>query len=173
MKTPTRLLHRGFTLTEILIVVLLIAIMAIIVVPNIGTAANTQVVSAACVLQSDLEVARSLALTTQIPYSLVFSPDLRSYKVVANYGGGSYAMTTAVGHPVNMGQKFEVTLSTLNKMSAVTVSNVNFGGLTYVTFQSLGDPVAPGTITLRGGNVVMVVTVESLTGVVSVTRVAG
>jgi hypothetical protein len=55
-------------------------------------------------------------------------------------------------------------------MEAVTVFAVNFGGQTYVTFQSLGDPVAPGSITLRAGDSEIVVSVEGLTGIVTVTR---
>ena len=124
-------------------------------------------------LQSDLEVARSLALTTQVPYSLIFSTDLQSYKVVANYAGTAYASTAAVNHPVNVGQTYEVKLSGLNKMSSVSVTNVNFGGHTYVTFDSLGTPASAGTVTLQGGSVTMIVTVQSLTGIVDVTRAAG
>jgi type II secretory pathway pseudopilin PulG len=173
MKTVRGSRQVAFTLAEILIVVIIMAIAAAIIIPNIGTAANTQVISAARVLQSDLETARSLALTTQSPYSVVFSPDLQSYKVVVNYSGGPYASTLAVNHPVNIGQRFEVTLPNLNGMSKVSVSNVSFGAGTYVTFQSTGDPTTPGTITLAGGSVRMVITVEGLTGVVTVARTQG
>jgi|WetSurMetagenome_2_1015567.scaffolds.fasta_scaffold42897_2 Tfp pilus assembly protein FimT len=172
-RSTPRLSTGAFTLVEILVVVIVITIAALIVLPNIGSAANTQVVSAAGVLQSDLEVARSMALTTQIPYSIVFSPDLQAYKVVSNYGGGAYASTTAVNHPVNVGQAYQVTLASLNKMSAVRVANVNFNSHTYVTFDSLGTPASAGTVTLQGGSVTMVVTVQSLTGVIDVTRAAG
>jgi prepilin-type N-terminal cleavage/methylation domain-containing protein len=163
----------AFTLVEILIVVLVIAIGAAIVIPNIGTSANTAVVSAARVVQSDLEVARSLALTTQNPHSVVFSSDLQSYKVVMNYSGGPYASTLAVNHPVNQGQVYQVTLPALNGMSKVQVTNVTFGAGTYVTFQSTGDPVTSGSITLKGGTVQMVITVEGLTGLVTVARTQG
>ncbi len=173
MKSRQPQSRAAFTLAEILIVCLVIVISALVIVPNIGSASNTQAVSAAAVLHSDLEVTRSLALTTQVPYSLVFSPDLQSYKVIANYTGTLYTSTTAVNHPVNIGQTYEVKLANLNKMSLVTVTNVNFGNLTYVTFDSLGTPSSAGTITLQGGAVTMVVTVQSLTGVVTVARVAG
>jgi Tfp pilus assembly protein FimT len=163
----------AFTLAEILIVVVVIVIAAMIVIPNIGTAANTQVVSAAAVLQSDLEVARSMALATQIPYSVVFSSDLQSYKIVSNYAATPYASTAAVNHPVNVGQTYEVKLSSLNKMAAVRVTNANFNTRTYVTFDSLGTPSSAGTITLQGGQVTMIVTVQSLTGIVDVSRAAG
>jgi prepilin-type N-terminal cleavage/methylation domain-containing protein len=163
----------AFTLIEILIVILILAVAALIVVPNIGSAGSTEAVSAARVLQADLDVARSMALTTQVPTSVVFSSDLKSYMVTANYAGGAYTSTVAVNHPVNMGQLFQVTIPSLNGMSGVRVTNVNFGGLTYVTFDSLGAPSSAGTITLQCGTTVMVITIDSLTGVVSVARTAG
>jgi prepilin-type N-terminal cleavage/methylation domain-containing protein len=163
----------ALTLIEILIVIMILAIAAMIVVPRIGTAADAQATGAARVLQADLEVARSLALTKQQSYSLVFSPDRQSYKVVANYAGGAYATAVAVDHPVIAGKLFEVTLARLNGMSSVTVTSVSFGGQTYVTFSSQGDPVAAGSVTIHAGSVVMVVAVEGLTGVVTATRTAG
>jgi hypothetical protein len=42
-----------------------------------------------------------------------------------------------------------------------------------VTFQSTGDPTTAGTVTLKGGTVQMVVTVEGLTGVITVARTQG
>jgi Tfp pilus assembly protein FimT len=163
----------AFTLIEIMIIVLVLVIGAMVVIPSIGSAGNTEVVAASRVLQADLEVARSMALTTQTSHSVVFSPDLQSYKVVAGYLGGPYASTLAVSHPVNAGQKYQVTLSAMNGMSAARVTDVNFGGLAYVTFQSLGDPVAAGTVTLAGGAVRIVITVESLTGIITVARTQG
>jgi len=163
----------ALTLIEILIVILILAIAAMIVVPGIGSAADVQATSAARVLQADLEVVRSLALTKQQSYSLVFSPDKQSYKVVANYTGVAYASAVAIGHPVNAGKLFEVTLARLNGMSSVTVTTVSFGGQTYVTFLPQGDPVAAGSVTIQSGSVVMVVAVEGLTGVVTATRTAG
>jgi len=160
----------AFTLVEILIVVLILAIAAAIVVPNIGSANDSQATSAAAVLRSDLEVARSLAMTTQQPYSVVFSPDRLSYKVVANYAGVAYAAAVAVDHPVIKGKKYEVRLNALNGAPGVSVTSVAFGGQTFVTFQSLGDPVAGGSVVLRAGNCVVTVSVEGLTGIVSVTR---
>ena len=165
--TPIR---AAFTLVEILIVVLLLAIAAAIVIPNIGSAAGSQATSAAVVLQADLEVARSMAMTTQQPHSVVFSPDRQSYKVVANYTGVAYASAVAVNHPVQKGKPYEIRLNGLNGAADVSVTSVVFGGQTYVTFQSLGAPVAGGSVVLGAGNCVATVSVEGLTGIVSVTR---
>jgi len=165
--------HRGFTLVELLIVVAVLVIAAVIVIPSIGSAADTQAVSAARVLGSDLEMARSLALTTQRLHSVVFSPDLQSYKVVADYGGEAYATVAAVAHPVTAGRQFDVTLARKNGMNAVRMAGVAFGGNTYVTFDSQGEPSSGGTVTVESGQVQMQVSVAALTGGVTITRISG
>ena len=167
----------AYTLVEILIVVLVLIIAAAIVIPSIGTAADSQAVSAAQVMQSTLEAARSLALTTQAPHSVVFSPDLKSFKVVANYTGVPYASAVAVAHPVQVGKLFEITPATMNGMSSVRITSAAFGEnlpyVSYVTFFSLGDPSASGSVTIQAGRTTMVVSVENLTGIITVTRTAG
>lgn len=164
---------RGFTVVELLIVLVVLAIAAAVVIPSIGTAADSQAISAARVVASDLEIARSLALTTQQPHALVFRPDLKAYKVVANYGGGAYATAVAVPHPVVQGKLFEVVLAEQSGMGAVTVSSATFGGAAYVTFNSQGEPASPGVVTIRSRNVAMQVSVAILTGTVTVTRTSG
>ena len=174
MKTVQRPgLPPGFSLVEILVVIVILAIVAAVVIPNIGSGADSQAIGAARVVKSDLEVARSLAVTTQQPHSLVFSPDRQSYKVVANYAGGAYASAVAVAHPVVAKKAFEVNLVSLNGMSGVTVVSASFGGAAYVTFNAQGDPSAGGIVTLRAGATQMQIEVAVLTGTVTVTRIAG
>jgi prepilin-type N-terminal cleavage/methylation domain-containing protein len=155
MRRLTRMARsRAFTVVELLIVIAVLVIAAAIVIPSIGSAADTQAISAARVLGSDLEVTRSLALTTQQPHSLVFSPDRQSYKVLANYSGGPYASAVAIAHPVR-------------------IVGPAFGGKTYVTFNSQGEPSSDGTVTVESGQVQMQVSVAALTGAVTVTRISG
>ena len=161
----------AFTLVEILLVVLVMAIAAVIVIPRIGSAQDSQVISAARVVQSDLDVVRSLAVTTQKPYTLLFSPDKKSYKVAVNYAATSYAATTPVPHPIYAKQNYEVFLASLNGMNAVLVTDVNSSGTQYVTFQPLGDPAAAWSVTLQSGRCKKQVSVEALTGNIAVTTV--
>ena len=162
----------AYTLAEMVVVVLVLAIAAAIVIGGIGTTKDAQAISAARVLASDVELARNLAVTTQAPHTVLFSSDRQSYKVVANYTGGGYALATAVEHPVRANERFEVRLASLNGMESVVVGTVNFGGQTYVTFDAEGDPSNGGSVTLRSGGTGMVISVETLTGVVSVARTA-
>jgi type II secretion system protein H len=170
--TPPR--KGGYSLVEVLIVVLIMAIMAAIVVPSIGTAGDTQSSSGIKVLQSDLDLARSMALTTGQPYAVVFSNDMKSYKVVANYAGagGDYAAVTAIDDPAAPKNKRDVTLSKLNKMDADTIS-YSLGGKTYVKFMSQGDPEVGGTITVTSHGQAWTITIQTLTGMMSVAKTAG
>jgi len=162
----------AYTLAEMIVVVLVVAIAAAIVVGSIGTTKDSQAISAARVLASDVELARNLAVTTQAPHTMLFSSDRQSYKVVANYTGGGYALATAVEHPVRANERFEVRLASLNGMGSVVVETVGFGGQAYVTFDAEGEPSSGGSVTLRSGESGMVISVEALTGAVSVARLA-
>lgn len=170
---PTQYGRRAFTLIELLVVIVVLLIAAAVVIPNIGTTADSQSISAARTLAAHLELTRNLALTTQMPHSVVFSTDNQSYKVVANYAGQSYSTVVAVAHPAEPGRRLEATLAALNGMSGVQVVAVSFGGNAYVTFDSAGEPSAAGTVTLRAGQIQMQISVAALTGMVSVTRTAG
>ena len=161
---------KGFTLAEIVVVIVILALAAAIVIAGLGSTHDAQVTSAARVLAGDLELAREMAVTTQVPHALVFSPDRASYKVVANYAGGAYASATAVDHPVRAGEPFEVTPASLSGMGSVAVTGVNFGGQMYVTFDSEGDPSSSGSVTLAAGTSGMTVSVAALTGRVTVAR---
>jgi len=164
--------ERAYTLAEMVVVVLVLAIAAAIVIGSIGTTKDAQAISGTRVLASDVELARNLAVTTQEPHTVLFSSDRQSYKVVANYTGGGYALATAVEHPVRGNERFEVRLASLGGMGSVVVETVNFGGQAYVTFDAEGEPSNGGSVTLRSGRTGMVVSVEALTGAVSVARSA-
>jgi type II secretion system protein H len=162
--------HAGYTLVEILVVVVILALAAAIVIAGLGSTNDAQVTSAARVLANDLELVRNMTVTTQVPHGLVFSTDRRSYKVVANYAGQPYGSVTAVAHPVKAGERFEVTLASQAGMGSVSVTSVNFNGRTYVTFDPEGEPSYGGSVTLQAGTSGMIVSVSALTGRVTVTR---
>jgi type II secretion system protein H len=170
---PERIARAGFTLVELMIVLVVLAIIAAVVLPNIGSSADTQVTSAARVVAGDLELARSMALTTQRPHALVFRLDRAAYKVVANYLGEPYNSVDAVTHPVKSGEDFEVVLADLGGMGTVVVTDVDLGGDSYVTFSAEGEPSSGGSVTIAAGASEAVVSVEALTGAVSVARTGG
>lgn len=67
-------MRRGFTLIELLVVLAILAITAVIVVPAIGRSATTQVSMATKDSLRLMRYARNMALQTQQPVYLTFSP---------------------------------------------------------------------------------------------------
>jgi prepilin-type N-terminal cleavage/methylation domain-containing protein len=163
----------GFTLVELVLVVLVLTIAAAIVIPSIGSAADSQASGAARVVACDLKSAQSLAQTTQQPHTILFSPDRQTYKVVRNYAGEDYADADAIPHPVRAGQLYEMVLRRQGGLGSVTVTDVDFDGDAYVTFDAEGTPSAAGTVTVGAGDILMTVTVQALTGVIEVAEAGG
>ena len=66
--------NSGFTLVEILIVVSILAIAAMIAIPMMSSAGSMQIRSAANMIAADLEYAKSMAISRQKIYTVVFDP---------------------------------------------------------------------------------------------------
>ena len=69
----------GFTLIEIIIVVVILGIAAAMAVPMFSGAADMQLRSAANRIAADLDYAKGLAVTHQQPFTVVFSTAGESY----------------------------------------------------------------------------------------------
>ncbi len=165
----------GFTLAEILVVVVIIAIAALIAIPSFSSAADMQVRSAANMISADLDYARGLAITHQHPYSVVFAPATESYVIQDSNTG------TAIAHPVRPSQTFSVDMTANSNFRSVNLSSANFDGNSdnAITFDYLGSPCsgldtsAPmnsGRITLTAGDFTLYVDIEPMTGYVTVNQ---
>lgn len=160
----------GFTLVELLMVVLILAIVAGIVVPMASSSRDAQCASAARMLVADLELAQSTALARQDLVALVFRDDLQSYKVVLATGQNldDYASLTALEHPGRPGQSYEIDIQKELLLPSVVIGSANFNGERYVVFDTFGSPEFGGSIVVAAGDVSLTVTVEPITGAVSV-----
>ncbi|MBN2269206.1 MAG: prepilin-type N-terminal cleavage/methylation domain-containing protein, partial [Sedimentisphaerales bacterium] len=72
---------RGFTIIEILIVVVILAIAAMTAIPMISSAGSVQVRSAANMIAADLEYAKSLAITKGQNFTVAFDASGDSYRI--------------------------------------------------------------------------------------------
>ncbi len=160
----------GFTLLELLIVVLILAIAAAIVVPMAASGQDAQCASAARMVVADLELAQGWALARQDLVALVFSADLQSYKVVlaASQNLDDYASLTTLEHPGRPGEGYETNFQTEMQLGNVVVDSANFNGDRYVVFDTFGSPEFGGSIVLTVRDASLTVTVEPITGAVSV-----
>ena len=157
---PTRN-GRAFTLIEIAIVIVVLAILAAVVVPIAMSASSVQVVGAGRMVASDLQYAQTHAISTQSPVAVVFDPASESYQL-SNASGGLI-------HPITNSSYF-VDFSGDGRFAEVDIVSADFDGLTSVTFDELGAPDAGGSVQLQAGPDALSVDVANATGKITVVK---
>lgn len=167
----------GFTLIELVIIMLILVIVAAAVIPSIGDTTGMRMSATARKVQSDIAFAQSLAMTGGQRYRVYFNlapAPAAGYAVVnntdgdANWGEAGEFARDPVG-----GGTLSVTLNT-GDYAGVTISAVGFSG-SFVEFDTLGRPydnlgllAAGNTVTMAGGSATQTVTVTQQTGRVTV-----
>ena len=159
--------YKGFTLVEIIIVVVIMSIAALMAVPMLTSASDLQLKSAANVIAADLEHVKSLAISRQKIYSVVFDSSTDSYQVLDSD-------SNVVSHPTKAGGLFTVSFPSESRLNSVGIS-ADFDSDETVKFNYLGTPInssdtdlVSGVITLTSGGDTMTVTVEPVTGYITI-----
>jgi len=153
----------GFTLAEVLVIVVIIGIVAAVAIPYAVGTGDLQVISAASLLSNDLQYAQNVAITTQTPVIVTFSPSSESY-ALSNASG-------ALIHPMTKGA-YSVNFANSGELGDVKIVSASFGSAATVTFDELGAPSAAGVVRLQSGPHVYDVSVAAATGKVTVTPVS-
>lgn len=151
----------GFTIVEIVIVVVIIGIAALVAVPMMSSAASLQIRSAANMISADLEYARSMAISRGQNYSVVFDKDADSYKIVDPLGA-------TIQHPVKKGFPYVIDFQNESRLNRVDISSAVFDTDQTVVFDCLGSPDSGGTVILQADGTTKTVTVEPVTGFISI-----
>ena len=160
--------NEGFTIIEIIVVVVVISIAAMLMVPMFSSAADMQVRAVANMITADIEYTRSLAVSTQNNYSIVFDPASDSYQIQKD--------GVVIDHP-HKSSGYIIALRSDSRVNAVSITTADFDSQTAVSFDYLGSPysglttVAPlnsGQISLQAGDFSMTVTVEPVTGYITI-----
>lgn len=149
----------AFTLTELLIVVAVIAILAMAVVPYVLDSSDAQAVSATRLIASALQYAQNEAISSQTPVTVTFTPATETYEL-SNASG-------RLIHPISKKQ-YVVDFRSRRNFNRLNVVSAEFGGEAFVTFDVLGAPSAAGTITVQAGARTMTIAVANVTGLVTV-----
>lgn len=157
-----RKMSGGFTIVEIMIVVVIIAIAALVAVPMMSSAASLQIRSGANIIAADLEYAKSMAISRGQNYSVVFDKDTDSYKIVGPDG------VTTIDHPVKKGFKYVVSFQNESRLNRVGITSANFNADQTVVFDCLGSPDSGGSVVLQADGTTKTVTVEPVTGFISI-----
>ena len=167
-RLPVKNRHYGFTMIEILIVVVIIGIAAMMAIPMMSSAASVQIRSAADVIAADMEYARSMAISRGQNFSVVFDVTADSYRIQDHTGA-------VIKHPVKKGFDYIVDFRDDSRLDKVDIANVDFDGTNEIKFDYLGspyngsgNPLNSGTITLKAGGASSTVTVEPVTGFISI-----
>ena len=162
----------GFTLIEILIVVVILAIAAMTAIPMMTSAGSVQIRSAANMVAADLEYAKSMAIARGQYFSVVFDKNTDSYSIIKDQTG------SVIAHPVKKG--FNYVIGFRDKgLDKVDIADVDFDGTNKVKFDYLGSPdngndipsplLNRGVIRLQAAGIAVTVNVEPVTGFISIT----
>jgi prepilin-type N-terminal cleavage/methylation domain-containing protein len=154
--------RNGFTLIEIIIVIVIISIAALLVIPMMSSAGDIQVRAAADMIAADLEYAKSMAISRQKTYKVIFDTVAESYRLADATG-------ITITHPVNAGKPYAVNFKADSRVNQVNIDSVSFAG-SEVDFDSVGSPNSGGKIVLKAGGKTVTVSVEAGTGFISVSK---
>jgi prepilin-type N-terminal cleavage/methylation domain-containing protein len=162
--------HRAFTIVEILIVVVLLAIAGMMAVPMMSSAASIQIGSAANMIAADLEYAKSMAISRGQYYSVVFDSATETYRIKDQNG-------SVIPHPVKKGFDYVVDFRNDHRLNRVDIVDANFDSTNEVKFDYLGSPyngnptptpLNSGVVRLQAAGISKTIRVEPVTGYISI-----
>lgn len=174
--TGKRLPHTAaFTLVEVLLVVILLAIGALIAAPAVSESDATRVQSAAMLLTADLQFAQfeSIAHADE-PRGVRFDIPNNRYEVVRANGTSTLDCSQAVvlTNPVDKRPyRTEYGGSRGAELAGVTIDSYSLDGDACVAFGALGetDQTAAATVVLRSGSSTITVSIDAGSGEASIT----
>lgn len=165
-----RSVRHGYTLVEMLIVIVVLGIAGALVVPAMGGASTLRVQAAVRTVVADITEAQSDALAYQRPRAIVFYPTEGRY-IVARVPGATIdpETDTLMERHINQGNQF----------GDSAISSTEFDTENVLLFDEMGGPISrpgdstpagTGTITLNGSGQNFVISIEAYTGRVTVKR---
>lgn len=154
---PNKQLKKGFTLIELVVVVVILGIISIYATPKPVSTAELTLPSQAQKLASDILHAQLLAIS--------WGKSLRLSIIPGTNGSYSVSCVTSGSSPCNVSP---VINTSGNSFSVNLQKSVVLGGTNIVNFNSLGQPSAAASYTLTSGTSTKTVSVAQLTGFVTV-----
>ena len=157
---------RGFTLTELVIGITILGILAWVAYPQITAKDEIKLDAAARRLASDLRYAQSRAIGTRMVHGLLFEPALSRYTVFAPN------VASPVTDPADRARPLRVDYTRRTEFQGVAITSASFGTTPGVTFDYFGVPRdSAGTDLTIAGRVIL--TYQGLSDTVDVTPGTG
>ena len=158
----------GFTLLELITVIVIAAILAGVAVPTLSGLAGARSGMAGKQIHRDMTFARQRSVATGVVSWVVFNSGAGTWSVLAENPASPGRAGATMLNDMATGRPYTTTLGAANYVG-VSITSCNFGGGQEIGFDWLGKPrisdstslAAQGSVVLSGGNRV---TVEAITG---------
>ncbi len=172
--------NSGFTLAELLMVVVILAICATVLLPLMSSNTYFQLQAATRDLDSIIQYTQNLAITGQHQYKIVFDSAANEFTVSDESDNlvDDPGKTAPSGTTQPDKYKLKRTYSQDQQYSRVSISDVSFDGTETIWFNKLGiphsgdmasnSPLISGEITLTSGKYSMKLTIEPVTGKIKI-----
>lgn len=169
-----KLVRYAFTMIELIVVMLILAIAAAVVVPMASSAGSMQLRAAGNMVAADLEYAKSMAISRGVSYAVVFNAATETYQI-EDLSKAVSDPQRVIDHPVKKGFKYVVDFRRDGRLDRVDIVSANFNGTNQVAFDYLGspfdgssNPLNSGVVTLQASSATRMVRVEPVTGYITV-----
>ena len=162
--------NKAFTLIEMLMVIVILAIISLMVIPQMSSASSAQLDAASSIIASDLEYAKSLSISKQQWHSVVFDESGESYQIQDSDGN-------VVPYKMNPSGYYIVNFTKDSRLSRIDLHEAKFDDSSIITFDYLGspysgsgtsNPMASGSITLQVQGIESHITIEPVTGYIRI-----
>ena len=170
---------RGFTLIEILVVVIIVGIAAAVVVPSVGPRNDLLVQAASRVLMADLIYAQNRAIMTASYQYVNFSGAQQRYSLLTSKPNATPLVY--VQDPLKLtNYVMQFASAAQQQLQRCAMGTTSFDGKTCIAFDELGQPyscdaatgvtspLAVGSVVLSCGTNSLTVSIEPYTGALSV-----
>jgi len=154
--------RNGFTLIELVMVLVLIGILAMYAAPRLGNITSTNAGAFTDKLRSDIRYAQNLAMTRNQRYRVYFNgnPAPAAGYAVVNDANGNSTWGEAGEFAADPAGAGNLSVALTGQYAGITIAAAGF-----IEFNSLGAPTSAATVTVSPGN--QTVTVTAQTGAVN------
>ena len=174
--------HHGFTVLEVLMMVVILGIVATLAVPALQSGVEgSRLSGAAGEIAVALEYAQFVAMASgeQTRVTIDATDDtvlVERSEISGDITGAATQLPendidseafATVAHPAKRGEDYYIVFADEDRLKSVDIASATFGAGNSVTFNATGAPAEGGTVTLSLGSRQIILTVDSLSGKVT------